>query len=67
MGILLEIVNRATEITQNRLEATGGTLKIILDEELEKEKQQYKFNNLIEENKEKELDKFITRLLIKQL
>lgn len=37
MGILLEIANKATERTLDRLDLEGGLFKEILAEELEKE------------------------------
>lgn len=37
LGILLEIANRATNKTLDRLDHEGGLFKVILAEELEKE------------------------------
>lgn len=48
MGTILEIVNRAAELTQSRLENKGGSLIEVLNEELEKEKQDEGFNILVE-------------------
>lgn len=48
MGLLLEIANRATMVTQNRSGTTGGILKQILNEELEEEKRRYS----LEENQD---------------
>ena len=52
MGILLEIANRVTEITQKKLATTGGTLIEVLNEELEKEKQQEDFKYVLEDNED---------------
>lgn len=37
MGILLDIANRATDKTLDRLDLEGGLFKVILAEELQKE------------------------------
>lgn len=54
MGILLEIANRATNKTLDRLDLEGGLFKEILAEELEKELENQKRLSLTDQSIEKD-------------